>query len=110
MTTTRSHAPIREVLRAAGYHRAVSSNIAHEGVTAAEEEAWMEERRHSLARMRARKEKRREFGAPGNAPDLYQPELGYGSDTGSGSRAPSLMELPTTLGGRIGASSSMLVV
>ena len=45
----------------------------------------MEERRRSLARMRARKEKRREFGAQGNAPDLYQPELGYGSDTGSGS-------------------------
>ncbi|RPD59582.1 hypothetical protein L227DRAFT_503360 [Lentinus tigrinus ALCF2SS1-6] len=86
MTTTRSHAPIREVLRAAGYHRAVSAAVAQEGINAAEEDAWMEERRRSLARMRARKEKRREFGTPaGNAAELYEPELGYGSDTGSGS-------------------------
>ncbi|RDX57095.1 hypothetical protein OH76DRAFT_1334854 [Lentinus brumalis] len=86
MTTTRSHAPIREVLRAAGYHRAISSVGAQEGVSVAEEDAWMEERRRSLARMRARKEKRRGFGTPAdNGPELYEPELAYNSDTGSGS-------------------------
>ncbi|KAI0749739.1 hypothetical protein C8Q80DRAFT_1218810 [Daedaleopsis nitida] len=93
MTTTRSHAPIREVLRAAGYHRAVSAAGMRptEGLNFSpdEEDAWMEERRLSFARMRAKREKRRELGNPAvdhlNAPELYEPELGYGSDTGSGS-------------------------
>ncbi|KAI0707186.1 AhpC/TSA antioxidant enzyme-domain-containing protein [Earliella scabrosa] len=89
MTTTRSHAPIREVLRATGYHRVVSAaGMKPEGLNLSpeEEETWMEERRRSFARMRAKREKRREIGTPaGNAPELYEPELGYGSDTGSGS-------------------------
>lgn len=87
MTTTRSHAPIREVLRAAGYHRVVSPgppgygglNYPHD-----EEEVWMQDRRRSLARLRAKREKRRLVGtAP--EPEVYGPELGYGSDAGSGS-------------------------
>ncbi|EJF64769.1 hypothetical protein DICSQDRAFT_52225 [Dichomitus squalens LYAD-421 SS1] len=85
MTTTRSHAPIREVLRAAGYNRAATTPGAGPdglSLTQDEEEAWMRDRRRSLARMRARREKRRELGTPAE-PDVYGPELGYGSDTGS---------------------------
>ena len=87
MTTTRSHAPIREVLRAAGYRRVVSPGATGYGglaLTHEEEEVWMQDRRRSLARMRAKREKRREVGTAGE-PDVYGPELGYGSDAGSGS-------------------------
>ena len=42
----------------------------------------MRDRRRSLARMRAKREKRRELGMPAE-PDVYGPELGYGSDSGS---------------------------
>lgn len=94
MTTTRSHAPILDVLMGAGYHFSIPT--APDGaptLSPQEEEAWMEERRRSLARMRARREKRREIGpmpSPGQHADeahLYEPELGYshGSDSDSGS-------------------------
>ena len=44
----------------------------------------MQDRRRSLARLRAKREKRRLVGtAP--EPEVYGPELGYGSDAGSGS-------------------------
>lgn len=89
MTTTRSHAPIREVLRAAGYHRALSAvGTKPEGhsLSPDEEDLWMEERRRSLARMQVKREKRRGFETQATSlPELYEPELGYGSDTGSGS-------------------------
>lgn len=97
MTSTRSHAPIREVLRAAGYHREMSSAGAGPGpesrhLSVDDEDQWMEARRQSLARMRAKREKRREMGTLGTPPaplglEMYEPELGYRyeSDTGSGS-------------------------
>ncbi|KAI0635583.1 hypothetical protein C8Q77DRAFT_1052997 [Trametes polyzona] len=94
MTNTRSHAPILDVLMGAGYHFSIPT--APDGaptLSPEEEEAWMEERRRSLARMRARREKRREIGpalGSGQQPNeahLYEPELGYshGSDSDSGS-------------------------
>ncbi|KAI0767981.1 AhpC/TSA antioxidant enzyme-domain-containing protein, partial [Trametes elegans] len=95
MTNTRSHASISEVLMSAGYHFAIPT--AADGtpaLTPEEEEAWMEERRRAFARMRAKREKRREFGpgAPAHmdAAHLYEPELeyGHGSDTDSASVSP----------------------
>ncbi|KAI8980037.1 hypothetical protein BD414DRAFT_550640 [Trametes punicea] len=87
MTTTRSHAHILDVLMAAGYHFSIPT--APDGaptLSPEEEEAWMEERRRSLARMRAKREKRREAGPVIPFSDdahLYEPELGYDSDSGS---------------------------
>ncbi|KAI0822547.1 hypothetical protein BC628DRAFT_1327234 [Trametes gibbosa] len=94
MINTRSHASILDVLMGGGFHFSIPS--APDGaptLSPEEEEAWMEDRRRSLARMRARREKRREIGPSAGAGQhpseahLYEPELGYshGSDSDSGS-------------------------
>lgn len=102
MTTTRSHAPIVEVLAAAGIrtiplspHSQPTSHSrsrpSHE-----DEDAWMDARRHSLKRIRVKREKRRDAygrqngheepvmeGEEGEEEDVQ--ELGYESDSGDGS-------------------------
>ena len=87
MTTTRSHAPILDVLMAAGYHFSIpTAPNGSPSLSPEEEEAWMEERRRSLARMRAKREKRRELGPSRLHSDdvhMHQPELEYDSDSGS---------------------------
>ncbi|KAI0331839.1 hypothetical protein GY45DRAFT_1247918 [Cubamyces sp. BRFM 1775] len=87
MTTTRSHAPILDVLMAAGYHFCIpTAPDGSPSLSPEEEEAWMEERRRSLARMRAKREKRRELGPSRLHSDdvhMHEPELGYDSDSGS---------------------------
>ncbi|KAI0661799.1 hypothetical protein C8Q70DRAFT_911040 [Cubamyces menziesii] len=87
MTTTRSHAPILDVLMAAGYHFSIpTAPDGSPSLSPEEEEAWMEERRRSLARMRAKREKRRELGPSRLHSDdvhMHQPELEYDSDSGS---------------------------
>lgn len=102
MTTTRSHTPIVEVLAAAGIrtiplspHSQPTSHSrsrpSHE-----DEDAWMDARRHSLKRIRVKREKRRDAygrqngheepvmeGEEGEEEDVQ--ELGYESDSGDGS-------------------------
>ncbi|KAI0671395.1 hypothetical protein C8Q78DRAFT_972604 [Trametes maxima] len=88
MTNTRSHAPILEVLMSAGHHFSIpTATNGAPTLSPEEEEAWMEERRRSLARMRAKREKRR-INGPGFG--TYGPALDYthGSDTDSGSVSP----------------------
>ncbi|KAI0360229.1 hypothetical protein OH77DRAFT_1394408 [Trametes cingulata] len=88
MTTTRAHAPVLDVLMGAGYHFSIpTAPDGTHSLSPEEEEAWMEERRRSLARMRARREKRRQLGPATDVAQLYEPELGYshGSDSDSGS-------------------------
>ena len=98
MSTTRSHAPIRTVLHEAGYGAPPSPSPYALG-PGDHDERWMEDRRLSLVRMRAKRDHRRAAGpdgetdtegtprsraAAGEHPKLaYEPELGYESDPGS---------------------------
>lgn len=106
MTTTRSHAPIVDVLAAAGIRTIPlsphsqppshsRSRLSHE-----DEDAWMDARRHSLKRIRVKREKRRDAygrqnaheepvmeGDEGEEEDVQ--ELGYDSDSGDGSASGS---------------------
>lgn len=79
MTNTRSHAPIRDVLFAAGLR---GSDGGESTLTPEEEDAVMEEHRRSFARLRAKKRYAGE--------DAYEPELGYAGAEESESWSSSL--------------------
>lgn len=99
MPTTRSHAPIEHILSVAGF---TSNRAGVPGVPSSygsqddDDEAWLEDRRRSYARIQARREKRKE--ARGNSGSRPQREgsretaNGYTSDVGSGESTMARIE------------------
>jgi len=85
MRTTRSHAPILHVLAAAGMRTLPTGRhgVSRSCVAPDDEDNWMEDRRRSYVRMQAKRSKRREGGDQVQQHDSV--DMGYGSDTGSGS-------------------------
>lgn len=89
MRNTRNHAPILHILSAAGV-RSIPfgpDGASRSALYPEDEEAWMEDRRRSMARIRARREKRRERPRASTQEQFCDEECQppYESDAGSGS-------------------------
>ena len=77
MKNTRSHSPIPIVIQAAGFARKVSfiSDDRSLSSDVDDEDEWMERRRRSLIRMRAKRDLRRAHPADGDEEELAEDEV-----------------------------------
>jgi len=93
MRTTRSHAPVLHILSVAGFTPGLPGIAATSPSYMSQDdddEAWMEDRRRSYARMQARREKRQEASGSRQRQwhrreESQDTAAGYASDAGSGS-------------------------